>query len=507
MHFNGNRLVRNTIFLNIRLVVSLLIGLYTSRIVLQSLGVSDYGLYNLVGGFVSLLSIFTSSITSTARRFLTVCLGEGDVGKLGRTFSTIVFVLLILSALVGAVGFWTGGLVIKNCLNIPEIKLELGLFVFYCSISIFILNILAVPYIALVTAHEKMNFYAIMGLVDSFGKLFIALLLGMEANGSLKFYAIALVCLAVVNRIAYGLYCNYHFRESRLKFVFDKAVFKNVAAFSGWMGLGAGCGIIKDQSGNILVNLFFGLTLNAAMGIANQIKGIIIQFSNSIGMAISPQIIKCYAAGDIEDSFRLTFLMAKCQGLFLIFLAIPIIIEAPFLLHLWLVNVPEYAILFVRLIAVICVLNSINMGFGPLFLAAGRIRNYQVVSSLITILYVPVSFFLLKLYGHPSICLLVGIIIELVLLFTNYGCLWFLVKFPFFQFFREVLLKLFVLFTLSYFISYFVYRLLPQKSPVSLLLVTLVSMLVLCFITYGVVLSKKEKDWIITYFKKKIQRG
>ena len=507
MHFDGKRLVKNTIFLNLRLVLSLLIGLYTSRVVLQSLGVDDYGLYNLVGGFVSFLCIFTSSITSTARRFLTVCLGEGDFDKLSRTFSTIVFVLLILSAIIGFVGFWGGSAVIGKYLNIPESKLELGAFVFYCSISVFILNVLAVPYVALVTAYEKMDFFAIMGLADSFGKLIIALLLGHTSGSALKFYAIALVILSVLNRVVYGLYCNRNFRESRLKLVFDKTVLKNVTAFSGWMSLGASCGIIKDQSGNILVNLFFGLALNAAMGIANQVKSIITQFSNNIGMAISPQITKCYAAGEIENAFKLTFIMAKCQGLFLLFIAIPFIIETPFILSLWLVNVPSYAVVLTRLSVIVCILNSINMGFGPIFLAEGRIRNYQILSSAIMILYVPVCYFLLKMYPHPSICLLVGVLIEFVLLMTNYICLYVQMKFPLFKFFKDVLFKLILLSVGSTFVSYLVYGAVPRNSVVSLLLVSGVSVFASFLLMYCVVLSKSEKVWAGSFLKKKFHRG
>lgn len=494
-------IAKNTIVLNIRLVVVLAINLVISRLVLQNLGVIDYGLYTLVGGFVSLLSIITSAITGTAQRFITYELGKGDEKFLTRTFSNILNAIAVISLIVLALGIVLGLIFVRDYLNIPLGKVGTALFVYFFSLTTFVVNLLMVPYIALVNAHEHMRWYAIVSIIDAVLKLVIVALLALLPSERVEYYASLLAFACILNFILYYLYCRRHFTESKYKRGFDKNIVKQMFSFSVWMGVGSAVGILKDQGGNILINLFFGLTLNAAMGIANQIRSLLSQFANNIGMAIAPQITKSYAEGDEERSVRLTFFRTKCQGIFILFVAIPVMVYTDEILGIWLGEVPKYSSIFVQQMCLVCVFNSLAQGYGPLFLAVGDIRNYQIFGSLLLLLYIPLTYIVLKVTNNPQLCLLFNILFELFFIFSNFFILKLKIHFPYFKFLRDVIFRIFVSFILTIVIAYAFKAILGMDNLASLLLGMVELAVLFTIVSYTIILDKSEKLIVVNYIK------
>lgn len=502
---SGNRrIAKNTIILNIRLVITLCIALYSSRLVLQVLGVEDYGLYNLVGGFVGLLSIITSSITGSITRFLTLELGKGDMKTLNRTFCSVINVLIVMAVIVAFIAAIVGPWFINNYLTIPDNKVSAALIVFVCSAVVFILNLLSVPYTALVTAHEKMNFFAVMSIYDSVSKLVIIIFLQYYGSEKLVMYAIFLAIAALLNRIIYNIYCNRYFIESKFYFTYETKTMKQVLSFSVWMGIGSAAGILKDQGGNILINIFFGLILNASMGIATQVKGLVTQFANSIGVAISPQIIKSFASGDTNRSIDLTFWYVKCTGIFMLLIVIPILSETSYLLNIWLTNVPDYADVFVKLIICNTFFNTLNMGFGPIYLANGRIRNYQIFSTVVMLSYIPVSYILLRTIGHPTICLIVGLCIEILFLFTNYYCLKIQLRFPISIFFTKVIIKILFIAAISLMVTMLIRYFIQEECFARFIMNSIFSLLCTMSLAFSFLINEEERTKITKMIKNRI---
>lgn len=488
----NKRIAKNTLFMYIRMFVTMCIGLYTSRVVLQLLGIEDYGLYNLVGGFVSFLVILTASLGNSSSRFLTYSIGKNDREILKQTFCTTVSVLFIVSLLFFVIGGVIGIIAIYKFLNIPDGKHTVALFVFLCTLGSMCIDIMAIPYNSLINAHEKMDYFAFVGIFESIAKLLSVLLLFIFENNRLYYYAVSLMIISIVVRFANTIYCKYKFEEAKYSFKINKSIFKQIFNYSVWIGLGSFSGILKDQGGNILVNLFWGISLNASYGICNQVRGIVSKFGNGIGAAIAPQITKSYAAGNVERSIKLTFFKAKIQGLLMIFIAIPIIVQADYILDLWLDFVPDYAVVFVQLGIICCILQTVNMCYGTLFLAIGKIKDFQIICSGINILYIPICYMLYSYCSVPEIAMYVTVALETFFLFFNYAYLNKLIDFPVIKFYKDVLSRLFIVFILCYIIADFFKGEIIQMSFLQFIFLSIL----ICFCNVVIIfifgLNKKE---------------
>lgn len=499
---NSKTIAKNTIILNIRLVIVLAINLAISRLVLQNLGVTDYGLYTLVGGFVSLLSIITSSIAGTAQRFITYELGKGNEKYLTKTFSNILNVLIIIALGVLVVGVVLGLIFIKDYLNIPQEKGKTALFVYFCSLTTFVINLVMVPYIALVNAHEHMHWYAVVSIFDAIIKLGVVASLAFFVSSRVEIYALLLMFASVASFLLYYVYCRKHFPESEYKKDYDKEIVKKMFSFSVWMGLGSAAGTIKDQGGNILVNIFFGLTLNASMGIANQIRGLLGQFANNIGAAIAPQITKSYAEGQVDRSIRLTFFRTKCQGIFILLIAIPLLVYTDEILHVWLGEVPDYSSMFVRQMCFVCLFNSLEQGFGPLFLAIGEIKKYEIFQSVILFLYIPLTWVVLKISGEPALSLLFNILLEFFFVFANFYELKLKIGFPFVVFLKKVILRVAVCFAVSLAFAFLIKGVIIVSNIIMHMLGVTFIVVVFAIMSYIIILEKSERDVVLSYVRK-----
>lgn len=399
------RIAKNTIVLYFRMLFLMLIGLYTSRVILKTLGVADYGTYNLVGGVISMFSILTSSLSTAISRFITFELGKGQSERLNRVFSTSVNVQLILGLVVILFGETIGVWFLNTHLQIPADRMVAANCVLQCAIASFVLGLLMVPYNASLIAHENMNIFAYISILEAVLKLAIVFALYISPYDKLFSYALLLFAVSCLIRWIYAVYCKRHYEECRYHYVYDKPLLKEMTGFAGWNLLGDGSWILNNYGVNILLNIFFGpvtgLVLNAARGIATQVDNIVQSFVRNFMTALNPQITKSYASGDFEYMHKLVFAGAKYSFFLMMFFAIPICLETELILNLWLDVVPDYAVIFVQLtlLSSMCVILG-NTLITSVF-ATGKIRNYELVMGLMALSNFPITWIAFKLGASP----------------------------------------------------------------------------------------------------------
>lgn len=409
---NNKRIAKNTLLLYFRMLFMMAVSLYTSRVVLQTLGVEDFGIYNVVGGVVAMFSVISGSLSAAISRFITYELGTGDKEKLIKIFSSSVTIQLglglIILILAEAVGVWF----LNAKMTIPVNRLYAANWVFQLSIFTFIINLISVPYNAAIIAHEKMSAFAYISILEVVSKLLIVYMLLWSPFDKLIFYAVLMTSVALLIRLVYGYYCKRHFEECTYHFIFDKELMKNMFSFAGWNFIGAASAVLRDQGGNIVINLFCGPTVNAARGIAYQVNSAIHGFVSNFMMALNPQITKSYAAGDKEYMMILIHQGARLSFYILLILSLPVIINANYILTLWLKIVPEHTTLFVQLVLIFAMSESISNPLITAMLATGNIRNYQIIVGGLQMMNLPISYVLLRYGCIPETVLIVAICIS-----------------------------------------------------------------------------------------------
>lgn len=409
---NNKRIARNTLLLYFRMLFLMIISLYTSRIVLNALGVEDFGIYNVAGGVVAMFSILSGSLSAAISRFITYELGKNNVLKLKTIFSSAITIQIGLGIVIAffaeTIGIWF----LNTQMNIPIERMTAANWVLQFSIITFIINLISVPYNAVIIAHEKMSAFAYISIFEAIGKLLIAYLITISPIDKLIFYAILMCGVAIAIRLLYGYYCKRHFDECRFHFIWNKQIFQQIFSFAGWNFIGASSAVLRDHGGNIIINLFCGPTVNAARGIAFQVNNAIQGFVSNFMTALNPQITKSYAAKNYTYMMTLIFQGARLSFYMLLLLSLPIIINTHYLLTLWLNTVPEHTVLFVRLVLIFAMSESIS---GPLItamLATGNIRNYQIIVGGLQMLNLPTSYILLSLGAIPETVLIVAVLIS-----------------------------------------------------------------------------------------------
>ena len=438
----SRRIARNTVVLYIRMFVLMLVGFYTSRVVLRDLGVTDYGIYGVVGEAVALFSILTTSLSSSISRFLTYELGRGDTARLNTVFSTSLSIQLLFSLLIVLLSEPLCLWFIQYKMEIPPDRVQAAFWVLQFSIASFVVQLVSVPYNALVVAHEHMGAYAWMSILEGVGKLALALSIAFSPFDRLIYYAAGMLLLSVVIRLIYGIYCRVRFAsESRYRPILDRPLFREMFAFAGWSVVGSGASILRDYGANVLLNLFFGLAVNAARTLSMQVAGYVRKFVTSFVTAINPQITKSYAAGDRDYMMTLTWRGSRLAFQLLLLLAYPLLFNTQFLLDLWLKDVPEYTVVFVQLVVVLSLVESISYTLSTAASATGRIRNYQLVIGGILLLNLPLDYLLLRLGCGPAVVFTVAIALALLCVAARLWLLRGMVGMNPWQFCREVLLR------------------------------------------------------------------
>lgn len=401
--FEGNsnrRVAKNTLVLYIPMIFTMIIGMWTSRIVLNALGFTDLGLYNLVGGFVGMLSLVSGSVNGAFSRFLTYQIGRGDSNELNRVFrnaTTVQWALsLVIIFLAETVGLWF----VHNKMVIPPDRMHAVMIVYQLSVLSFVLELISTAPSALVIAYERMSIFAGVTIVNSLGRLVIALIIAHSAIDRLILYATLLVFMSGCTRVFYTLYCKRAFPFLKIGFSFDKDLFGSIFSFAGWNSIGTSAAILRGSGTSVLLNLFGGPIANAINGIANSLNNLTLIFVNDFTTAYSPQITKRYAAGDYSSLIRFIHQCSKFSYCLLLIMAIPVMVNAGPLMTLWLKKIPDGTVLFGRLIIVFSLIECLSKPLITAKNATGDIKSYQIVVGGILLLTLPISYIFLKI-GLP----------------------------------------------------------------------------------------------------------
>ena len=437
------RIAKNTLMLYIRMLFMMFLGLYTSRIVLQALGESDYGVYNVVGGVVAMFAMISGALNSAVSRFITFEMGKGSDAQLNKVYSTAVTIQMILAAVVVAIAEPVGLWFIENEMTIDPSRIPAARMVLHFSILAFVINLMSVPQMASITAHEKMSAYAAIGILDGSLRFGTALLVRHSQGDRLIYYAALMTLTVLIVRAAYGIYCRRHFVECRYRPVFDRPLMKEMFSFAGWNFIGVTAGVLRDHGGNILVNVFSGsVAVNAARGVALQLSNAVQSFVTNFMTAVNPQITKSYAAGEKDYMFSLMRKSSRMAYYLLFIIALPVLFNMEELLDIWLDEVPQMSVGFARLFLVLALSESLS---GPLMtgmLATGKVRNYQILVGGLIMLNFPVSYLFLKLGFGPEVTVIIAIVISQLCLFARLYMLRKTIQFPVRQFLVRVYINI-----------------------------------------------------------------
>lgn len=499
---NNKRVAKNTLFLYLRTFFIMIISLYTSRVILNILGVENYGIYNAVGGATAMFSVISGALSASISRFITYELGRGNVSKLNITFSTSINIQIIISAIVLILGEVIGYWFLNTQMNIPVERMAAANWVLHCSLISFCIGLISVPYNACIIAHERMKAFAYVSIIEAVLKLAIVYLLLISDYDKLISYSILHVAVAIIIRIIYGIYCSHNFEECHYQFKFDKATFKDMFGFAGWSFLTSTAYTFNTQGINILINIFFGVTLNAARAIATQIEGAIVQFVSSFTTAINPQITKQYAQGNKEEMFKLICYGAKYSYFLTFLMALPILCETEYILKIWLNIVPEHTVPFIRLIIIGCMIDRLGHTTLMGCQATGKMKLYTICISSLGILLFPITWIMFSC-GLPAESTYVAFIfIYLILDFARIMIIKKLISFPATMFLSSVVLRIIPTSILSPIIPLSLIYIMPS-SFVRLIIVCIISFISVLFFTYFFGLSTIEQRIITDYIKNK----
>lgn len=393
--------MKNTFLLYFRMALMMCINLYTSRIVLHTLGVEDYGIFDVVGGVILMFSFITDGMVASTQRFLTFELGKGDKEKLHAIFITSLHIHVILAIVTVIVGETFGLWYVMKIMVIPPERMVAALWCYHLSIVIIVLTILYYPYMSAIVAHEKMSSFAYIAILDAVLRLLMVYLLLIFDYDRLILYAILYACEKVLIRMVYNIYCIRHFEECRYKWIFKKSLFKEMGSFAGWSMVGHIAYAGYTYGLNLLLNPFFGPVVNAARAVAFKAQSVISQFAINFQMTINPQITKTYATGQLDEMHRLVFRGTRLTFCLMLMLCLPLIVETPMVLSIWLKEVPDGSVIFLRFMLVILILQQCQSPLATSMAATGKVMRYELVVSGLMLTILPISYVVLKNGGMP----------------------------------------------------------------------------------------------------------
>lgn len=379
----------------------MLIGLYTSRVILRNLGVTDFGIYNAVGGIVGMFSVISGSLGNATSRFITVAIGKGDQELVNKTFGNLKLIYYALCVIVVILGETIGLWFLYNKMTIPADRMDAAFWVYQLSILSTVVGFICVPYNSAIIAHERMSTFAYISLFDAFMKLLICYFLAVSPIDKLVMYASLLFCLSLIDRIIYAVYCNRHFEEVKVKASFYREQFRGIASMSGWVVCSNLCWILNTQGVTLLQNMFFGPIVNAASGIAMQVQGVMSQFVTNFQTAVNPQITKSYAREDFSRMEQLVCFSSKYSYFLLLIMTVPVFLEAPVILKWWLVTVPDYTVIFLRIILIYELIGTLSNPLWTSVLATGNLKKYQAYDTTIQLCLFPIAYLLYKFVHTP----------------------------------------------------------------------------------------------------------
>ena len=502
---NNTRIAKNTLFLYFRMLLTMCVGLYASRVILNVLGVSDYGVYNVVGGIVNMLAFFNVGMTGATQRFISYELGRGDKERLDITFSTSVLTHIIIASIIIIVAEVVGLWLINTQLNIPDDRIYAANWVLQFSIFTFSLSVLIIPYNSCIIAHEHMNIYAYISVVEALLKLGIVFCLLCATVDRLILYAILVFCVQLFINCIYFIYCKNHFKECHYKYVYDKTLLKQMFSFAGWGMIGNTGFTLKDQGSNIILNLFFGTGVNAARGIATQVNNIINSFAANFSMAMNPQITKLYAVGSVDESMKLVYAGSRYTFFLLSLIAIPFLINSDYVLHLWLGIVPDYTNVFVYIILLGSLIYSLAHTVATAIHATGYVKWLQISLSTILLSELPIAYVILKLGGQPYHALLPSLITIPISVLARFIILkHYVSKYSFREYIFGCVFRCLAIFSVSFMFSYYVHSMMTPDSFVTLIISSIIALVILLSFILVFGINKNERAFVFARIRKVI---
>jgi O-antigen/teichoic acid export membrane protein len=480
----------------------MLVSLFTVRIVLKTLGVVDYGIQNVVGGIVAMLSFFSSTMVSASMKFFAFELGRKNYKRLNQFFNLSVFTYLGFSLFVILIAETVGIWFFNTQLTIPDNRMGAAMWVYQFSIASFVLQMLIIPYNAMIIAHEKMNIYAYISIAEVVLKLVIVYLLFIISIDKLKIYAVLLFVVMLIIASIYVFYGTKKYKECKLFLFWDIGMFKELISYSGWSIFGALAGMIRNQGINILLNMFFNPIVNAARAIAFRVNNSINLFVTNFFQAVRPQITKDYAAGEREEMMKLVFRSSKyCYYLILLF-AIPILLETPYILKIWLNEVPEYTVLFTRLVIITTMIESISYPFQTAISATGNIKWYQIVTGGLLILNLPISYLFLKTGSPPEVTMYIAIGIAAIAQVSRILFMKSMLQMRIQLYLKETILIIILVTIFTCIIPFLSHKYL-DPGFLRLIVVTILSVTISIVIIYLIGITYSERQTINNYLYKK----
>lgn len=495
---DNSKIFKNSGILYLKLVITSLLSLFTTRIVLNSLGISDFGLYSVVGGIVIMVNILNTSLVSTTFRYIAFELGGGNLRSINKVFNTSLVLHIILVVFLILLAETVGRYYIYNKLNIPSERIGDAMLVFHFSVLAIAFSIVSIPFQALITAQEKFSVLAIIEIVSGLLKLIIAVILLYYVGNRLRLYAILMAAIMAIPAILYLFYCYKKYKSIILwNFQRDKSKYKEMLGFSGWILLGATASIGQVQGAALIVNLFFGTILNASFGLASAINGIVLVFARNLGQAAIPQITKSYSSGNTDRTMQLVCYVSKYSFFLMLLPALLILLETDFILKLWLKNVPEHTSLFCQLMVINALISCLGAGIPAAVQATGKIKYFQLIGSSISLLSLPIAFFLFKYEYPPYSILVVYIISALVIVVVQQILLKKLINFDVKTFMKIAYLKILYVIVLIAPL-FFIHNLYPESTTARFLLLSSVSVMWLFITVYIVGINKNERELIVS---------
>lgn len=502
----NKRIAKNSIFMAVRMVFVLIITFYTTRVILNILGVQDYGVYNVVCGFVSMFTFLNTSMSNGIQRFFNFELGKNGEEGANKVYVTALLIQFILAiaiiALTESFGIWY----LHNKMVIPADRMFAADWIFQFSILSFLFIIMQAPYTAAVMAHERMDFYAVVSVLDAILKLVIVFAIPIFSGDNLIVYGALYAFISVLNYMLYYLYCKHNFPEIKIKRFFEKKLFRSMLGFSGWNIFGSLSGVMKEQGINLVLNLFSGPVVNAARGIAGQINGGLQSFVSNITTPVRPQVVQSYARSDYIRTMNLTYSVSKLSCCFLYLCALPVVLEIDYILQLWLgSNIPEHTNTFVVIVILTSFINNLNGSVSSVIHASGKMMVYQTVTSFISILCIPASYFCLKNGLSPESALL------MVLLWTSLAqvaalfILKNIVEYSIIEYVRKVIIPIILVIVITFWPSLLI-RSFMKEGIIRLAIVGAVSVIVVVLGIFFIALNKSEKNLITIFLAKIIAR-
>lgn len=447
---NNKRIAKNTMFLYFRMIITMAVSLFTSRVILQTLGVDDFGIYNLVGGITAMFQFLNGTLADATQRYITVEIGKGEGGNINKIFSICLLLHAILGIIIVIIAEPLGLWMIHNKLIIPADRIEAATWILHFSVISLFIVIISVPYNALIIAHEKMKAFAMISIVEAVGKLIIVYALLIGHMDRLILYGALMLLMQTAIRCLYTSYCNKNFLESKFHYYWDKNLLKELSGFASWTIIGNLAFICVTQGISILLGMFFLPFVNAARGIAMQVQTAMSTFVKNFQTAINPQITKTFASGNIYETHSLVFRSSRFSFFLVMIPLIPLFLEIDLILDVWLEEVPQYTSDFVRLIILVSWINSLANPLSVAMKATGNIREYELYSASVKLLVIPVSYVLLLKGGSPSIVVCVYLFFEFAAYVSNFIISSKYVGFKLNKYFNEVVLRVLLVAFLSF---------------------------------------------------------